>query len=725
PQTVRFLTYDPTANGGTEGLLLGSFSTNLQLISMTGTVLTTHPYASLGVTSIYGAAWDGYSAGGPFLWLWGQGAGAGSPQWIVQINPVTGLPTGVTHDVLTDIGVGNASAIAGGLFISEGLVPGFATLGGLLQGVPDRLFGYELTPTGPPCPIDPATNPNPANGATDVPISLANLTWTNGTGATSMEVLFGETGNMSSVYTGPVISSLPVPIALQYLTSYSWRVIGMNDTCQVGGPTWNFTTVQAGPGVATNPSPSNGATNVDIDADLSWTNPAGATSIEVFFGTNPGSLASVYNGVPVATWDPGQMNFSTHYYWRVDETDGTGTTPGILWDFTTMMDPNAPVFVVPSDYTNVPGTATFLGPLYTAARTYQLLIHEDLLTSVVDKSIRALSWRIPVSSTDNWPATDITVTDYDLYLSGSVPPANRDLTNFSANVVGPQIQVRSGSLTIPTGSYTFGNSPNEFGPEITFDTDYLYQGGHLLIELRLSGTGSSRSTDAIGTSTPGYGTLFSACWGSGSTANSGSQGNFTIVRLSTGVIPVELTSFSASSIQNNVILNWTTATETNNYGFQIERSNASEFQSVGFVAGYGTTSEPKNYSFTETGLKPGTYSYRLKQVDFDGTFEYSDVVEVDVLAPKVYALNQNFPNPFNPSTKITFSLATDSKVSLKVFDVLGQEVITIVNNNLSAGAHEYSFDASSFNSGVYFYRIEASGADGQNFTSVKKMILAK
>src|SRR5690606_24051464 len=114
PQTVRYITYDPTADGGSGGFWLGNFSTNLQLISMTGTVLVTHPYASLGVTSIYGAAWDGYSAGGPFLWLWGQGAGTGTPQWIVQIDPVTGLPTGVTHDVITDIGVGNASAIAGG-----------------------------------------------------------------------------------------------------------------------------------------------------------------------------------------------------------------------------------------------------------------------------------------------------------------------------------------------------------------------------------------------------------------------------------------------------------------------------------------------------------------------------------------------------------------------------------------------------------------------------------
>ena len=115
----------------------------------------------------------------------------------------------------------------------------------------------------------------------------------------------------------------------------------------------------------------------------------------------------------------------------------------------------------------------------------------------------------------------------------------------------------------------------------------------------------------------------------------------------------------------------------------------------------------------------------MKQIDFDGKFEYSNVVEVDVSSPAVYALEQNYPNPFNPSTKIAFRLAVDSKVSLKVFDVLGQEVATLVNANLGVGAHNVDFDASSLNSGVYLYRIEATGIDGTNFVDVKKMILTK
>jgi len=124
-------------------------------------------------------------------------------------------------------------------------------------------------------------------------------------------------------------------------------------------------------------------------------------------------------------------------------------------------------------------------------------------------------------------------------------------------------------------------------------------------------------------------------------------------------------------------------------------------------------------------LQGGTYSYRLKQIDYDGTFEYSDVVEVDVTIPDVFALEQNYPNPFNPSTKIKFSLAADSKVSLTVFDILGQEVTGLISGNLAAGFHELEFDASNINSGVYFYRLDATGVDGTNFTSVKKMILTK
>jgi hypothetical protein len=195
--------------------------------------------------------------------------------------------------------------------------------------------------------------------------------------------------------------------------------------------------------------------------------------------------------------------------------------------------------------------------------------------------------------------------------------------------------------------------------------------------------------------------------------------------LPTGSLPVELTSFSANVNEGTVNLHWTTATEINNNGFEVQRKVDNEFHTIGFVQGHGTTTNIQNYSFVDQNVAAGNYAYRLKQLDYNGTFEYSNVVEVEVLSVKEFTLDQNFPNPFNPSTTINFSLAVDSKVSLKIFDVLGQEVATLVNGQLAAGNHPVSFDASSLNSGVYFYRIDANGNDGQKFSSVKKMILTK
>jgi hypothetical protein len=191
-------------------------------------------------------------------------------------------------------------------------------------------------------------------------------------------------------------------------------------------------------------------------------------------------------------------------------------------------------------------------------------------------------------------------------------------------------------------------------------------------------------------------------------------------------IPVELTSFTANADGGNVTLNWSTATETNNKGFQIERKTIhGQFRNVAFVAGYGTTTQPQHYSYVDKEVISGKYIYRLRQVDFDGTFEYSNQAEVDVESPSVYSLEQNYPNPFNPSTQIKFGLATDSRVTLKVFDVLGQEVAVLLNENIAAGEHSVNFDASHLNSGVYLYKIEATGTDGSSFTLVKKMILTK
>ncbi|MBS4036367.1 MAG: exo-alpha-sialidase [Ignavibacterium sp.] len=190
------------------------------------------------------------------------------------------------------------------------------------------------------------------------------------------------------------------------------------------------------------------------------------------------------------------------------------------------------------------------------------------------------------------------------------------------------------------------------------------------------------------------------------------------------VIPVELISFNALADQNSVNLNWTTATELNNRGFEVERNiksqNQLEWVTVGFVEGRGTTTEAQNYNFIDRNIDAGSYLYRLKQMDFDGTYEYSQRVEVEILRPLDYALEQNYPNPFNPSTTIKYSIPQAGVVRIALYDVLGNEIKSIVDTQQDAGRYEVLLDASGLASGVYYYRIQSG-----EFNSTKKLILMK
>lgn len=198
--------------------------------------------------------------------------------------------------------------------------------------------------------------------------------------------------------------------------------------------------------------------------------------------------------------------------------------------------------------------------------------------------------------------------------------------------------------------------------------------------------------------------------------------NFTISQ----PIPVELTLFTAVRIESGILLSWETATETNNSGFEVERSRDSEsFTSIGFVPGKGTITEKSTYSFIDNDIQIGNYYYRLKQIDFDGTSKYYNVVSVDAGLPRDFSVMQNYPNPFNPSTSIKFQLPVDSKVKIEVFNSLGEKIADLLNNQLSAGFHDVSFDASNQASGIFYYVVTASGADGSEFRSVKKMVLMK
>jgi hypothetical protein len=200
--------------------------------------------------------------------------------------------------------------------------------------------------------------------------------------------------------------------------------------------------------------------------------------------------------------------------------------------------------------------------------------------------------------------------------------------------------------------------------------------------------------------------------------------------------PVELISFSSDVFENVIKLNWTTATETNNSGFEILRftQNVNEWEMIGFVPGFGTTAEPKSYSFLDENVTTGIYKYRLKQIDFDGSFTYSNEIEVEVdFTPKEFVLYQNYPNPFNPITTIKFTvpsvIASGAKQSqlviLKVYVILGNEIVTLVNEEKQPGVYEVEFSvgqdsSSDIASGIYFYQLKAG-----NFVDTKKMVLLR
>ena len=461
---------------------------------------------------------------------------------------------------------------------------------------------------GPPCPIDPPTNPNPPSGTTNVNITGNSISWTNGAGANQMELWFGPMGSLSQVYTGSLITSwsLAPYEPFNYNTTYGWQVKLKNDTCTVSGSIWTFTTMQD--------------PNLVIDTII--VHPA---NVQYWTGTTQGSsktdgeINTVYPNNGWAVYDISMLPSNTsaidsvHFYGYVNATYFP------YWSATPMGSVNPITDPAASIYSQINNNSS-QGSAYIYSN---------------ESSSFATGWH-----------------DYPLENS-----AKADLL-----------------AAVPQGWFAMG-----FVDRDGIATYYLNFDGHTQTN-------------------PPY-----------------------LVIVYEYSVPVELTSFSATVNKTDVTLKWNTATETNNQGFDIERMNqGGQFEKIGYVAGFGTTTEPKSYTFTDTKLETGNYTYRLKQVDLDGTYEYSSEVNVEVTLPLEYALEQNYPNPFNPSTTIKYSIPDDGFVKLSVYNMLGEEVVNLVNAQQKAGRYEINFNASNLASGVYVYRLEAP-----NFTSSKKLMLMK
>ncbi len=438
-------------------------------------------------------------------------------------------------------------------------------------------------------------------------------------------------------------------------------------------------------GAASNPTPANGATGLPLTGNTAmWTNGTGTVNVEVWFGP-AGNVTKVYDGTAITQLALPTLTYGTTYFWYIVCKDGTCGTQGPTWTFSTMPDPFlnewCDAFANFSNWTAV-------GPLGLTNWT----ANNSASAGGTAPELR-MSWTPSFNG-------------LSVIRSVAIPLLNNTLTNFSFNyffdwyadpsgtvIVG--ITYDGGTTVIPL--YTQVDATGNVGPQVMSGSFTTPASGASNAQIVVSFNGNSFNNDNI------FWDNMCLDW----------------------VVPVEFTAFTATGNFGVVDLQWITATETNNSGFEVQRSNGSEFETIAFIEGHGTTTETQVYTYSDKSVEVGSYTYRLMQIDFDGTSSYSDEVEVDVPAPAEFALEQNYPNPFNPSTQIAFRLAVDSKVSLKVFDVLGQEVATLVNSNFVAGGHSVDFNASSLNSGVYLYRIEATGIDGSNFVDVKKMILTK
>lgn len=353
-------------------------------------------------------------------------------------------------------------------------------------------------------------------------------------------------------------------------------------------------------------------------------------------------------------------------------------------------------------------TVTFLGPLANGQRTYQMLINANQLTGIVGQTLKGLTFRLTASASAAWPATEVTYTNYDIYLSESVAPASRSLT-FASNVVGAQTQVRSGSLVIPAGSFTFGGTPNAFGSVINFTNTYRYNGGHLLVEIRHNGsTGNSTSTEANGTGVNGYATDFSACWTGSYTGTTGSQGNFCVTQFTYDAgLPLSLSSFKAVRRLQDANLQWSTASEQNTQHFMVERStDGRQFNSNGTVAAAGNSNTTLTYQFTDkniVSLGVKQLYYRLKMVDKDALYKYSPIATINI--GKELSLISLYPNPVANAATLFVNAATAETVDYSIVTADGKMVQTGRYQFLQ-GNNQFIVNTAKLPAGNYYLRLQ-------------------
>jgi hypothetical protein len=572
-------------------------------------------------------------------------------------------------------------------------------------------FAIDSNPN--PCIVGQASNPNPPNGTTGVPLTGNTLTWTNGNGTVDVEVWFGSIPNIVKVYDGPAISSYPL-ITLDYGTTYGWRVACKNDTCTTCGPTWSFTTME-------DPNLIFDTIHVYPQNMNYWTGTCNSTfktqvSLVNGYYQEVGWMVFDLSGIPASTIITdiefnGYLYANNWPYWSITPMEGVNP---VTADAATIYNQIVAGYTQGTAYSfnQEPGTlvngwiSRELGN--DATNDLQSALSEGWF------AIGIVDWDFSTSyyvDFQGWAESNepYLVVTFDWCLS-CLPP--NPPSNLTAQVIfnpSPQVQLNWQD-----------NSYNEYGFKIYRKYGSPSDpGNYFVIDTVFTNITQFIDTSVLPESTYTYRVFSFNPYGQ----NGSNTATIAVP------IPVELISFTSEVEEDVVTLFWQTVTETNNSGFEVERSQMSkvksqtEWQKLGFVEGKGTTTEIQSYSFTDKP-EPGKYKYRLKQIDFDGSFEYSSEIETEVKAPNVFSLEQNYPNPFNPSTMISYQLAVNSNVTLKVYDVLGNEVATLVDEYRQSGKYEVDFNSSSIkhlpSSGIYFYQLRAG-----SFVETKKMVLLK
>lgn len=358
PQTARYVTYDPLANDQQGGLWIGNFNTDPTLIDWEGNEIASISYAFLGKSGIYGAAYDYYSSGAPFLWLWSQNYGKGAPQVIFQVDPSTGMPTGIEYDVRTDPVIGKDSCLAGGLFITNKLISGKVVLGGVLQTNPDVIFGYDITTGSPPMVTTmSATNVTSSsvmlNGVVNPNNLITSVVFEFGTSTSYDLMAYADQGLISGTSDVNVSKTIH---GLQPNTQYYYRARATGGAFTEYGSDFTFTTSSSASGPLTLTKSASNVTS--SSATLNGTvNPNNSSTTVIFeYGTTtsygneisatPGTVNGSLN-VDVSADISGLQSFQTYHY-RIKGTSSSGTSYGDDVTFTTAIL----IYIAPTVTTN-------------------------------------------------------------------------------------------------------------------------------------------------------------------------------------------------------------------------------------------------------------------------------------------------------------------------------------------------------------------------------------